>query len=454
MLPGAVNHHRDAEPPIDTPEAPRTEDDPFATPRAAEGVLAGLASGLREGTVATTSPSYFGHFTTAPSELALRASAIATEANPQLATRSHARFAVDIEDLTVRAIASRFGYAPGVADGTFTSGGAEANATALALALARAFPEVAERGLRALARDPVLYVSNEGHASMVRAARLAGLGGDAVRVVPVDRRLRMKPGALGEAIARDRARGEIPFLVVATAGTTSAGTIDPIPEIAAIAERARLWLHLDAAWGGLAAFVPVLAPVLEGAARADSITFDPHKTLAVPLGAGMLLTRHPGALASVFHEQAGYMPRDASRDPYARSMMWSRRFIGAPTYAVLASLGWSGIADMLARQVALGERLRGALGERGWSVVNETPLPVVCFVDATHAEGSRPDRLAAIAREVGARGAGWITLVRFSSGTRVLRASVTSPHTREEDVDALVEGLDAARAVISSRPQT
>ncbi len=435
----------------DTSGELRAEDDAFAVPRTPEAVLAALAEGLREGTVSTASPRYFGHFTTAPSEIALRASAIASESNPQLATRGHAQFAVELEELTIRAIASRFGYPTETADGTFTSGGAEANATALALALARAFPEIAQRGLRALAGDPVLYVSNEGHASIARAARLAGLGSDGVRIVPVDRTLRMKPGALGEAIARDRARGALPFLVVATAGATSAGTIDPIPEIAAIAARAGLWLHLDAAWGGLAAFVPELASVLEGAARADSITFDPHKTLAVPLGAGMLLTRHPHALASVFHEQAGYMPRDASRDPYARSMQWSRRFIGAPTYAVLASMGWSGVAQMLARQVALGERLRRTLGEHGWSVVNDTPLPVVCFVDATHEEGARPDRLAAIARELDKRGAGWITLVRFSSGTRVLRACVTSPNTREEDVDALVDGLDAARNTVFSR---
>jgi len=435
----------------DRPGGLGPEGEPFAVPLAPAVVLDALASGLREGTVPTASPRYFGHFTTAPSEIALRASAIAIEANPQLATRSHARFAVDLEDLTVRALGTRFGYAPGAVDGIFTSGGAEANATALSLALSRAFPEVSRRGLRTLAGDPALYVSNEGHASVTRAARLAGLGSDAVRIVPVDRRLRMKPGALGEAIARDRARGALPFLVVATAGTTSAGTIDPIPEIAAIAERAGLWLHLDAAWGGLAALVPGLAHVLDGAARADSITFDPHKTLAVPLGAGMLLTRHPGALASAFHEQAGYMPRDASRDPYARSMMWSRRFIGAPTYAVLASLGWSGVADMLALQVALGERLRRALGVRGWSVVNDTPLPVVCFVDATHEDGARPDRLVAVAREVDERGAGWITLVRFSSGARALRASVTSPNTRAEDVDALVDGLDVARAAVFSR---
>ncbi len=427
------------------PDEPRSDEDPFATGHAPDAVLAALAEGLRRDTIATGSSRYFGHFTTAPSDIALRASALANEANPQLATRSHAKFAVDIEDLTVRALATRFGFAAGEADGTFTSGGAEANATALALALARAFPELGARGLRALEGDPVLYVSNEAHASVARAARLAGLGSESVRVVPVDKTLRMKPGALGEAIARDRARGAIPFLVVATAGCTSAGAVDPLPEIIAIAQRAGLWVHLDAAWGGLAAFVPGLAHVLDGAGRADSITFDPHKTLAVPLGAGMVLTRHPGALASVFHEQAGYMPRDASRDPYARSLMWSRRFIGAPTYAVLASLGWKGVAEMLGRQVALGERLRRMLVERGWSIVNDTPLPVVCFVDATHDDGGRPGRLAAVARDVDAQGAGWISLVRFSSGARVLRASVTSPNTREDDVNALVEGLESAR---------
>lgn len=418
-------------------------DDDFTTPRDATDVLAELADGLAHGRVDTTSPRYFGHFTTAPLDVALRAEALASAANPQLATRSHAAFAVDAEARVVRAVGRRFGFEE--ADGVFTSGGAEANGIALQLAMGRAFPDVATRGLRALPGDPVLYASDAAHASVARAARLAGLGEDAVHRVPTDDRHGMKPTALGELVAEDRARGKLPFLVVATVGTTGSGAVDPVGSLAAYAEKQRLWLHVDAAWGGLAAFVPRLAHVVEGCARADSITFDPHKTLGVPLGAGMLLTRHAGALAAAYHERAGYMPKDASRDPYARGPQWSRRFLGAPTWAVLQALGARGVARMLEEQVALGEHLRAALVERGFRIVNDTPLPIVCFVDAARPDGASPKYLDAMARAVVARGAGWLTLVRLATGARVLRACITSPRTRREHVDELVRALDEAR---------
>jgi aromatic-L-amino-acid decarboxylase len=434
---------------------PRDDAEDFAEPRSEDDVLAELARELDRGCVHTTAPGYFGHFTSAPCAVALRAEAIASAANAQLATRSHAAWAVDTEARVVRAIAKRFGLGAG-SDGLFTSGGAEANAVAVQLALAHAFPELAARGLRGLPGDPVLYVSDAGHASVQRAARLAGLGDDAVRVVPTDDRHGMKPTTLGELVARDQARGLLPFLLVATIGTTGSGAVDPVTELAAFAARQQMWLHVDAAWGGLAAFVPRLRAVVAGTERADSITFDPHKALAVPLGAGMLLTRHEGALARVYApgtaggtrsgKVPGYMPRDASRDPYARGPQWSRRFLGAPTWAVLASRGFGGVAEMLETQVALGERLRGGLAERGWRVVNDTPLPVVCFVDAQQPRGAEPAWLDAVGREVVAEGASWLSLVRLATGARVLRACVTSPRTRTEDVDALLDALDRARA--------
>ncbi len=421
----------------------------FEVPRDEEDVLAELARGLDEGRVHTTSPRYFGHFSTAPADVALHAEAIASAANAQLATRSHAPFAVDLEERVVRAVGRRLGYA--APDGVFTSGGAEANAIALQLALARAFPEVATRGVRSLAGAPVLYASDAAHASVVRAARLAALGEDAVRLVPTDDKHGLDPSKLGEVVARDKATGALPFLLVATFGSTGSGAIDPVPALATFAARNGLWLHVDAAWGGLAAFVPELRALAAPCGRADSITFDPHKTLAVPLGAGMLLTRHPNALGEVYRERAGYMPRNASRDPYARGPQWSRRFLAAPTWAVLSSMGMSGVEAMLSRQVALGTRLRASLAEHGFRIVNDTPLPIVCFVDTTHGEGAAPARLDAVAREVVARGEGWLTLVRLATGARVLRVCITSPRTRAEHVDELVAALVRARAAVDAR---
>lgn len=417
------------------------------TPREPGAVVDEVAGALERGIVHPDHPRYFGLFNPAPAALAVVADALVSGFNPQLATRGHAPWPVAVEDGLIAAFGARFGWTAGSTRGAFTSGGGEANMTAVACALDAAFPDFGEGGARSLAGDPCLYVSAEGHATITRAARLAGLGARAVRTIPADARQRMKPDALREAIAQDRARGALPFLVVATAGTTGSGAIDPIGEIAAIAGREGCWLHVDAAWGGLAALVPELRGALEGIARADSITFDAHKVLSAPIGTGAFLTRRDGVLERVFADRTGYMPRDGASDPYARSMQWSRRFLGLRVLLPLLAIGWDGYAESLRRQVALAERLRERLRERGWQIVNDTPLPIVCFVDASDgAERAGGRFLDAVARATIASAGGWLSVPRFANGARALRACVNNHRTEVPDIDRLVDALDAARA--------
>jgi aromatic-L-amino-acid/L-tryptophan decarboxylase len=184
-------------------------------------------------------------------------------------------------------LADRLGLPDAV--GTFTSGGTEANLTAVLVALERHFPEAADGGLAVLGAEPTLYASTEAHDSLVKAARMTGLGHRAVRSVPPTRRLALDVAALRARILRDGAAGERPFLVVATAGNTAAGVIDPLPEIAELCEELEVDLHVDAAWAGGACLSPRLRPVLDGIERADSVTIDAHKWLSAPMGAGMLL---------------------------------------------------------------------------------------------------------------------------------------------------------------------
>lgn len=433
-----------------TPDAERLRQNlstmTFDAPMPEDEVVDFLSRGLRCGAVRTDHPRYFGLLHQAPMENAVAAAALVAAHNPQLAVRSHAPFAVDVEDHLVRMFGERFGYDRAELGGTLTSGGAEANATALFAALADKCPAWAERGVRALAGDPKIYVSVEAHPTVMRAARLAGLGTAAVRVVPVDRAHRMKIPALKDLLRRDVAEGAWPFMVVATAGTTSAGGVDDLAAIAAVARGFGAWLHVDAAWGGLLALVPEHAPRLTGIAEADSIAFDPHKTCSVPLGCGMLLTRRPSSLARAFHDHAGYMPKNAARDPYARSMTWSRRFAGAPLFAVLASLGWGGLAERVRGQIRVGDVLKATLRESGWNLLVDTPLPVACFVDATQEGGDHGAFLGAVARRVTSSGEGWLSLTRFSNGARALRACVTHAGTTGGDVEAFVRALDGARA--------
>jgi glutamate/tyrosine decarboxylase-like PLP-dependent enzyme len=362
--------------------------------------------------------------------------------------------AAEIEQHLVRALAGRFGFDPARVEGTFTSGGAEANHTALLTALARAFPEVGRRGLLALRSQPVLYVSPEAHHSFLKAARLCGLGTEAVREVRVDSSLRMIPEDLAARIEEDRAAGCSPFLVVATVGSTSAGAVDPVAELAQVADEAGgLWFHVDAAWGGAAALVPELRWLLDGAARADSLTFDAHKWLSVPMGAGLYVTRHPGILERTFRVAARYMPREGEAlpvaDPYAHTMQWSRRFIGLKLFLSLAVAGWEGYERAVRRMTAMGDRLRQRLGEEGWTVVNDTPLPVVCFT-GSGPEGRSAPFLERIAADVVASGEAWLSTVGLGEGP-ALRACVTNYRTGPEDVDALVAALGRARAVQTER---
>src|SRR5262249_3812733 len=139
-------------------------------------------------------------------------------------------------------------------------------------------------------------------------ALLAGLLPERVRAVPTDARLRLSPGALAEAVARDRAEGLSPFLLVASAGTTSTGAVDPLAALADIAERERIWVHVDAAYGGRRALTERGRAALAGVERADSVTLDPHKGLFLPYGTGCLVVRDREALRRAHAVPATYLP--------------------------------------------------------------------------------------------------------------------------------------------------
>lgn len=406
-----------------------------------------VVEGLWHYQVHTPHPRYFGLFNPAPTTASIAGDAIAAAFNPQMAAWSHNPYAAEVERHLVRAFGERFGYPIEETDGTFCSGGAEANHTALLTALVHSFPDFARSGARAIPSAPVFYVSSQSHHSFLKAARLCGLGTDAVREVEVDEDSAMSAESLASTIRQDREKGLLPFMVVGTAGTTSGGVIDPLRAIAEIAADEKLWFHVDAAWGGAAVLVPEMRGFLDGVERADSITFDAHKWLSVPMAAGLYLTRHTEILQRTFATAAGYMPRESQEfgvhDPYNHSMQWSRRFIGLKVFLSLAVAGWEGYEAAIRHQTEMGALMREELEASGWRVVNRTPLPVACFVDAKGSEGSEARYLEEIARKVVASGKTWISTTHI--GRPVLRACVTNYRTETEDVRVLVAALNEAR---------
>lgn len=410
----------------------------FTVPRALPDLLAWSIAMLEHGLVHLTHPRYFGLFNPAPSFPAQCADRIVGSFNPQVASSATSPAAVALEAHVIRMVGRRAGF-PATCGGHFTSGGSEANYTAMLCALTRAHPDFAAEGARAFAGAPVFYTSKECHRSWVKIAHQAGIGRGAARLVPTDGTGRMSSGALAAAIAADQAGGFVPFLIVASAGTTNAGMIDPLVECADLAHRHGLWYHVDAAWGGAMIASERLRGVLDGLERADSATIDAHKWFATTMGCGMFLARDGRAPSAVFNVAATYMPsHESSVDPYMNSAQWSRRFLGLRLFLSLAAAGWSGHAAHIERAVAQIARVRAGLEARGWAVLNDSPLAVLNVVPPPGGGEVR-----AIVDRVLESGSAWVSLARFEERD-VVRICVTHGETSERDLSILLQALTQA----------
>ncbi len=407
----------------------------FLTPCRIDALLPWTIAQMEHGIVHVTHPRYFGLFNPAPTTAAQWADRIAATFNPQLATWTTSPVAVEIEAHVIQAVIRRAGL-PDAAAGHFTTGGAEANYTALICALTRANPAFAMEGVRAFSGRPVFYISNESHLAWLKIAHQTGIGRSGVRMVATDGAGRMDPHALAGAIEADRALGSIPIMVVATAGTTNAGMIDPLSDCAALSRAAGAWFHVDAAWGGALIASDRLCHLLAGIERADSVTIDAHKWFATTMGCGMFLTRHRPILSAAFEASAGYMPSSVrDLDPYMTSVQWSRRFLGLRLFLSLAVAGWAGYARHVEKAIELAALLEKSLVARGWRIVNQSSLGVLCIEPPASAGDIR-----SIVSRLLASGRGWVSTAHFE-GRAVIRACVTHGETTAEDVAALVNAL-------------
>jgi glutamate/tyrosine decarboxylase-like PLP-dependent enzyme len=405
----------------------------FTKPMALDDVVADVESMLQAWQVQVTHPRYFGLFNPNVTLASIIADTLVAAYNPQLATWRTSPAANEIERHTLGWLARKFGL-PSNALASFTSGGAEANLSAVTVALTRAFPDYAEGGLSQLARSPTVYLTPEAHHSFEKIAHMAGLGRRALRKVATSHDQKMDPGDLARLVAEDRRSGFTPFMVIGTAGTTAAGVIDPLPELARFCRSEDLWFHVDAAWGGAAIVSPRLRTSLAGISDADSITCDAHKWFSVPMGAGMFFCRHPESVRAAFRAETSYMPgkmAGAVLDPYTTSVQWSRRFIGLKLFLALAQYGESGYIEMIEHQARMGDVLRESLQRAGWRVVNTTPLPLVCFTR----DGLVPTSFLAALYE---RQIAWMSEVRLGGSAPVIRACITNFRTSERDIEWVV----------------
>ena len=408
----------------------------FTKPMLLEDVVSDVERMLQTWQVQVTHRRYFGLFNPSVTLASVVADALVAMYNSQLANWRTSPAANEMERHTLGWLTAKFGLPP-ESRATFTSGGTEANLSAVVVALTTAFPGYGENGLRSLDAPPTIYLTEEAHHGYNKIAHMTGLGRKALRMVATDCGLKLDIEDLKRRVAEDRRNGFAPFMVIGTCGTTGAGIIDPLPELGRFCREAGLWFHVDAAWGGAAILSPTLRQHLAGIESADSITCDAHKWFSVPMGCGMFFCRHAEKVAEAFRSEVSYMPGKESRpvfDPYTTSVQWSRRFIGLKFFMALAQHGESGQLAMIEHQTAMGQLLREDLVASGWHVVNKTPLPLVCF---TRDGLAVPEFLASL-RE---RQIAWMSEVEIDDKPAV-RACITSFRTTESDIHWVVKEMN------------
>jgi glutamate/tyrosine decarboxylase-like PLP-dependent enzyme len=412
-----------------------------------EEVTADVETMLRKWQVQVTHPRYFGLYNPSVTAAGVVAETLVAVFNPQLANWRTSPAANEIERHTLGWLAEKFGL-PQDSIATFTSGGMEANLSAVVVALTHSFPEYGENGLRSLTGEPAIYLTEEAHNGFNKIAHMVGLGRRNLRIIETnsggtDNELKMNVEELKRRVDEDRRAGLLPFMVVGNAGTTAAGLVDPLPEIGTFCNNAGLWFHVDAAWGGAAVISPALRRYLAGTELADSITCDAHKWLSVPMGAGMFFCRHRESVAQAFRSDVTYMPGKTTRqlgdaaetfDPLTHSAQWSRRFIGLKLFMTLAERGEAGYAEMIEHQARMGDLLRDRLTASGWRIVNSTPLPVICFTR----DGLAPAILLAELRD---KQIAWMSEATIA-GMPVIRACITSFRTTEQDIEFVVNEMN------------
>jgi aromatic-L-amino-acid decarboxylase len=408
-------------------------------PEQGAGVQAALSEldSVLDESLAQARPRFFGYIASSGLESAVLADALAASHDCNMAAETAA--ANLLEQQALRWVGELVGYP--AAGGVFTSGGMVSTLTALTAARTRALPDSRRSGVGGV--RATVYTSADAHSSVERAVELLGLGSDQLRDVPVDRARRMDAHALAEVLAHDVAHGCVPVAVVATAGTTLTGAVDPIADIAAVCREHGVWLHVDGAYGLPAASVADRRGLFAGLELADSASVDAHKWLFVPKACGVLMVREPAALRQSFAHEASYMVEEEGfQHPVDWTLEYSRPFRSAKLWTALRAHGASVLRSAIAANLALANKLyddvvahpamEPMLGRPDLSTVPFRRLPSSGDVDAHNMR---------LARELQADGRVFVTSA-IIDGRACLRPCVVNFRTTERDIHALVEIAD------------
>jgi aromatic-L-amino-acid/L-tryptophan decarboxylase len=473
------------QPDADSPVFPETSADLvgeiFRRPLPLEGVdLKTLARGCREvvrHSRQNNHPRMFGYVASPAAPVGALANLLASALNANVTSWRSAPSATEVERTVVRWLAELVGYAGANegCGGLLTSGGSMANLNALFVAH-RAQESGARdggasrRGLWGAGAPATLYASDQVHLSIPKAADVLGLGREQVRVVPSDEDFRLDVRALSEMIEGDRRAGLRPFCVVASAGTVSTGSIDPLAEVARVAREQKLWFHVDGAYGALARAARSKRALFDGLEGADSLSLDPHKWLYAPLDCGCLILREPERARAAFSgTEEGYI-RVFEQGEAEAFAFWdygvelSRPFRALKVWAMLSYYGARRVADSIDEDCQLAEHLAALVEEaEDFELVAPVTLGICCFryvpadlrreleratVEERAGVEARLDELNARVMHRLQRGGVAYLSNAVLRGRFSLRASITNFRTTRRD---LAVTLDAVRRLGSSQ---
>lgn len=405
----------------------------FALPGAglaAPDVLAMLDEFGSPATVASAGPRYFGFVTGGTLPVAQAAAWLAVAWDQNAALRVMSPAAALLDAVALRWVGELLGLPAGTG-GCFVTGATMANATCLAAArdavLTRCGWDAAGQGL--VGAPPVtVVVGDEVHTTVRKALGLVGLGRDRATVLPTDRQGRIDPRALPALSG--------PALVCLQAGNVNSGASDPFLPLITWARDHDAWVHVDGAFGLWAATAPATAGQVTGVTEADSWATDAHKWLNTTYDCGIALVRDPSALQLAMAAPAAYLPSDTGREPMHFSPQSSQRARGVEVWAVLATLGREGVAQLVDRTCLLARRFADGMREAGYGVLNDVVLNqvVVDFGD--------PARTDAVIAAVQREGTCWCGPTTWRS-RKAMRVSVSSWSTTEDDIDRSIAAIRA-----------
>jgi aromatic-L-amino-acid/L-tryptophan decarboxylase len=393
-------------------------------------------------------PRFFGYITAPPAPIGILGDFLAAAVNPNVGAWTLSPAATEIEAQTVQWIGSLIGY-PVNGGGLLVSGGNMANFVCfLAARAAKADWDVRQHGVSAdSGRRLRVYGSIETHTWIQKAADISGLGTASIRWIATDEKLRMDVASLRQQIEADTAAGDVPCLVVGTAGSVSTGAVDPLPEISALCQEYGVWFHVDGAYGGFAAAVPEAPHDLHGLSQADSVAVDPHKWLYAPLEAGCALVRDPEMLRAAFAYHPPYYHFEERATNYVDyGPQNSRGFRALKVWLALRQVGAAGYRTMIADDIRLSRCMAQAITRHPELELMTQELSITTFryvprdLRTNLREAKVEAYLDALNREILdrlQRGGETFVSNAVVRDRYTLRACIVNFHTSQADVEAV-----------------